>query len=400
VRGSRYCRGMDRDGEKRLLDAWDAYCEGLKDLGRRVAQSPHVRGDESLAEGLRHVVRMASMSLTQTIDFADATDPRLFRSNDDVWQWGGPNVDNVYLGAPIDPRGTYRLTGDLSGQPGAILQVLGRPSGDDPIAVRVDRNLVELCDESGRLDVCLSGDASRAADIALPVDGRRLVLREYFPDLDARRAGFVLERLDADPSVVRPSGEALATMLGSAKAWLEQNVEFWQGYTTRRRDEVGVNRMEPLAKGPGMGSESIVYGTGFHDLGDEQCLLVTIDHPRARYWSMQLYSLGWYEAIDVTRRQTSLNDRQAHVDDDGKVRFVVSERDPGTANWLDCAGHSNGMFHFRAVWCDEVPGAEVEVVDRVRLGERMPANHPRVDAVGRARALRNRRVLAQRRFAR
>mgnify|MGYP006291038811 CR=1 FL=1 len=151
-----------------LNTAWVEFCDSLKAAGAAVLASHHASDDVSAAEGMRHLARMVSMSLTQWIDFSDTSDPRLFRSNDDVWQWGGPNVDNVYIGAPLDPTGTYRLTGDVSGQPGAVLQVLGQPSGDDPIAVRVDRSLAGGVDGTGRVDLVLSGDESVDADVRLP----------------------------------------------------------------------------------------------------------------------------------------------------------------------------------------------------------------------------------------
>ena len=387
-------------GDDELGSAWNEFCDSLKSLGASVLASPHAHDEVSTAEGMRHLARMVAMSLTQQIDFTDSTDPRFFRSNDDVWQWGGPNVDNVYLGCPLDPSGTYRLTGNISGQPGAIMQVLGKPAAGDPIAVRADRNLVELADASGRVSIVLSGDPARDADVRLPADAQRMIIREYVPSRESRRAGFEIERLDVEPSALDLTSRRLVTSFASSRAWLAQNIAFWQDYTSTRRDEVGINRIEPPSRGPGMGSESIAYCTGFYDLADHVCLVVTVDEPRARYWSIQLYSMGWYEALDVTKRQTSLNQAQSHVDSDGKVRFVIGARDPGVPNWLDCGGHRQGMIHFRAVWCDELLGATAEVVKSTELSRALPADHPVTTGEERSAALRERRLLMQSRFAR
>ena len=58
----------------------------------------------------------------------------------------------------------------------------------------------------------------------------------------------------------------------------------------------------------------------------------------APYQGIQLGSL-WYISLDYINHQTSLTADQARVDPDGRIRFVVSERDPGVANWLECTGH-------------------------------------------------------------
>jgi hypothetical protein len=55
----------------------------------------------------------------------------------------------------------------------------------------------------------------------------------------------------------------------------------------------------------------------------------------------------WYISLDYINHQTSLTRDQARVDPDGKIRYVVSERDPGLANWIERTGHSRGFLQFR-----------------------------------------------------
>ena len=47
----------------------------------------------------------------------------------------------------------------------------------------------------------------------------------------------------------------------------------------------------------------------------------------------------WYVSLDYISHQTSLTTDQARIDPDGQLRFVISERDPGMANWLELTGH-------------------------------------------------------------
>ena len=74
----------------------------------------------------------------------------------------------------------------------------------------------------------------------------------------------------------------------------------------------------------------------------------------------------WYVSLDYVNHQTSLTAEQARIDPDGQLRFVISERDPGVANWLELTGHRRGYVQIR--WqrltrdLTEEDGPRVEVV--------------------------------------
>src|SRR5260370_37693644 len=55
----------------------------------------------------------------------------------------------------------------------------------------------------------------------------------------------------------------------------------------------------------------------------------------------------WYISLDYINHQTSLTADQARIDPDGLMRFVISEQDPGVANWLECTGHRRGYVQIR-----------------------------------------------------
>ena len=54
----------------------------------------------------------------------------------------------------------------------------------------------------------------------------------------------------------------------------------------------------------------------------------------------------WGESFDYANYQSSLNNVQAAIDSDGKVRYVIAHQDPGIQNWLD-TGHYTGMLSQR-----------------------------------------------------
>ena len=63
-------------------------------------------------------------------------------------------------------------------------------------------------------------------------------------------------------------------------------------------------------------------------------MVVTVPKADAPYQGFQLGSM-WYISLDYINHQTSLNAAQAQVDPDGQDPLVVSERDPGVANWIE-----------------------------------------------------------------
>jgi hypothetical protein len=66
----------------------------------------------------------------------------------------------------------------------------------------------------------------------------------------------------------------------------------------------------------------------------------------APYQGIQLGS-RWYISLDYINHQTSLTADQARIDPDGMMRFVISQRDPGVANWLERTGHQRGYVQIR-----------------------------------------------------
>ena len=93
---------------------------------------------------------------------------------------------------------------------------------------------------------------------------------------------------------------------------------------------------------------------GRFELEPDEALILEFEPPEGVYWSISLGN-PWLETIHYGRHQSSLNGHQAVVDADGTARFVIAARDPGVANWLDTAGHSNGAMLLRCVRTESAP---------------------------------------------
>ena len=138
---------------------------------------------------------------------------------------------------------------------------------------------------------------------------------------------------------------------------------------------------------------------GRFELADGEALILEFDPPVGVYWSISLGN-PWLETINYGRHQSSLNGHQVVTDSDGKVRFVLSARDPGVANWLDTAGHSNGAMLLRCVRTETAPVPGVRRVSADEVLQHLPADTARCTPAERAAVVEGRRRAVHDRFYR
>jgi hypothetical protein len=133
------------------------------------------------------------------------------------------------------------------------------------------------------------------------------------------------------------------------------------------------------------------YAFLFWNLGPDEALCIETDVPRARYWGLQLATLGWFEPVDPIHRITSINQHQALPSSDGRLRLVLAHEDPGVPNWLDTGGHREGLLTYRWFWPEADPTPSSRVVDFSELASHLPSDTPVVDAPMRQAEIRSRK---------
>ncbi len=73
---------------------WPEFCDRMAKLGEGLE-----------GEGVRHLANQVACWLTYAIGHTDPAHPAFFRSSDLVYQWGGPNADQVARRARISGVG-------------------------------------------------------------------------------------------------------------------------------------------------------------------------------------------------------------------------------------------------------------------------------------------------------
>ena len=373
------------DSGAALLDgtAWRAFCRRLEAIGERIQRADYAADPRARTEGYRALTRWLVYAAQQEIE---AGDPRFpgFVSHQNPWnQWGGPNPDNIYLRANIDPTLAYRVwSRDARGLRQAIFSLHegDMQLGEYGVFGETSLDRLALAPDGG-LEIWLlpKGSVPRTGQHTIELDPRARIFTIRLYQSDWERDALPIFQIEREGSegVPRPPLDpaALAAGLERTARWVEASVDYWSRYTGTGWARATPNAAAPARSAPG-GADNILYGSCFWDLAPDQALVLEVERPDADYWNFVTHTMPWLETGAFDRRQISLNDQQTHVDSDGALRIVVAHRDPATPNWIDTEERARGLLVYRWVWArtNPVPTARVVSLDAVRSA--LPADHP------------------------
>jgi hypothetical protein len=334
-------------GEPTELVAWRDLCRRMEALGAGLLAEGYPTDADERAEGFAHLAEQVVCWLAWNVGHADARHPAFHRQNDLVTQWGGPNNDNVYRHARVDPALRYRIAGRMHGCDDFVLAVRAGFMHEPRWGTLLEVTASEMgIRRGGDFELVLGrGDA-----IDLPEGAAMVSIREYYLDWQADEpAMFTIECLDEDGPAARVTAEELSARFAATAASVEHSMSYWKDYLLDARAGGVDNTFAPsqrVAKGLALAR----YAFCFWRLDPDEALVVEVDVPAARYWSLQLYTMGWFEPIDAPGRVTSRNHLQTTVGAGGRVRSVVAHTDPGVDNWLDTGGRREGLLILRWFW--------------------------------------------------
>jgi hypothetical protein len=385
---------------RRLLsgEAWADFCAALEAAGRQVLAEGTPDGPRQRAEGFRYLAGLVMAGLQQATLLGDPDRPRWLRNPDSRARWGAENADNQYLWTRIRSDGRYRISGRRGTAHDFLIEVK-----EGYMQLGDDRNFATLsahqlaCEPDGSFEILASAEEQPGNWLPLHPEARYMAVRQYFYDWEHEEpASFQIAALHARgeaPPPLDPTGAA--RMLDDAGEWIETSTRFWNEWVAALRSRPGRGELAPARHYVG-GADDIRYGNDLYRLDEDEVLLIETALPRARYWAFQLCDL-WFQSLDYANRQTSLNGHQARLDADGVFRCVVAHRDPGVPNWLDTAGHREGLIQYRWIWAETSPEPQARVLPFGELRSALPADTPRVTPEQRRAAIRIRQEHIRRR---
>jgi hypothetical protein len=359
-----------------------SFADAVLEAEKVIATAPHIQSPQDLAEGYDYLAGSIQASLH--LAWAYQRDfPYFVQSTGPYTKMGLDNPDTLYLHAYVRDDAEYIVSGVRGSTRDLSFQVLN----GDYSPVEVPDSLTAFDDRA--LDIAADGSfelrfGPPRADpprnyFTLGAGSAMLIVREVYSDWGAETRGTLrIQRADKiGLAPAAPDEDLLAKRYGVAGKILLSRIRTFLAFPEWFYLKEPVNTMTPPRRTPG-GLASQFSSAGHFDLAPDQAMIVTVpDAGRelAPYQGIQLGS-QWYISLDYINHQTSLTADQARPDPDGRLRFVLSDTDPGVANWLELTGRRRGYVQIRwqRLAADLGPehGPQVEVVPTASLPGKLP----------------------------
>jgi len=386
-------------------EAWEALCDTLRRAGRLVLGEGVPDAPRDRAEGFRYLTRLLASGLVTCLEFADGDEPEFGRMVDHRMKWGLDCPDCLYLYATIRGDATYRISGNRGSANHIDIQVnyghfaLGDISRWGTVSSMTGLELQS--DADGSFELFLDGEERPGNWLRLEPNAEFVLIRQYFNDWQQERpADLVIDRIGA-ALPPPPRTDQIAARLERLCMWLERSGALWERMSKAALalPPNSINVFLPQDSNQRAGMRGQAYGLGNFQCAPDEAVIIEFTPPPCRHWSVGLANWYW-ESLDFTTRQSSLNGHQAALDADGVFRGVIAHEDPGVANWLDTTGQARGTLTARFLLAESSPEIRFRVVKLPDLPSALPPATPRVDPRARARALEARRRAVLRRYRR
>ena len=328
------------------------FAEALAEAEKIITGAPHVKSERDLAEG--HDYLAGSIQASLRLAWAYQRDfPYFVQSTGPYTKMGLDNPDTLYFHAYLRDDAEYVVTGNRGTTADLSFQVL---KGDyTPVAVpdslsAFDDRAIDIA-SNGAFEFRLGPGQPRPGYFTLGPGSAMLIVREVHSDWATERRGTIrIHRADQAGCAPPPATDTAtaAKRYAVAGKLLLSRLRTFLAFPEWFYLNEPVNTLTPPRSTPG-GLATQFSSAGHFDLDDDEAMIVTVPaaaKETAPYQGIQLGSL-WYVSLDYLNHQTSLTADQARIDPDGRLRVVISERDPGVANWLELTGHRRGYVQLR-----------------------------------------------------
>lgn len=330
----------------------DSYTAAIAEAEKLVEAAPHVRNEQDLVEGYQYLAGCI-LGATHAAWATDRSHPTFTEGTSLYTKQGLDNPDTFYYGTRVHADTEYVVTGVRGTTVDLAFQVIAGGYTDDNVpgsaAAFDDREIDVAADGSFEVRFGPEPANGRRNYFTLTPGSTTLVVREVYNDWSEKRGTIRIQRVDAIGTAPAPLDRATAQRrYDRAGRDLVTRVKTWLQFPEWFYLKLPVNTLTEPRITPG-GLATQYSSVGHYDLAEDHAIIITIPVPSeddAPYLGFQLGSL-WYISLDYVNHQTSLNRSQGQVDPDGKMRLVVSERNPGVTNWLETLGHSRGYLQFR-----------------------------------------------------
>ena len=363
--------GTDRD----VTVAWREVLDGLRAIDTRFVDGP------SATDGYRMALTALGVAL-DTYVFADPSRPLFVDVASPLRRdrrWGGDNTDSWYTFTPIDPRRTYRISGQRGDSTYFCFTVYNEPTpGEWSNRIVANVNDTDLAlDAEGRFSFVVGPSVPAGYQglfVPLDDDGAIAFTRDYQVDARrGRRVTWAIEALDP-PGPLDRSDEWMAAALRASLRWVNTLFAILplELASTDREATAGHNAplvinefadpYQVVGSSDGWSALDAVYGFATFAIEPGEALVVTHRPPVCRFWNLVVWD-AFMATQSLLDAPTSINLGAAVPNADGTVTIVISRDRLEHPNAVSTAGRDGGALAFRWFLAESVPDRPtVEVV--------------------------------------
>jgi hypothetical protein len=353
---------------------WADFCDALKRAGDVVLRDGSPTDPFDRAEGFRYLSRLTRVALESYIECANPLAPVLRRPAHETVKIGADNPDNYYQSAAISGQHAYRIWGTRGTVHylgfGTYAGNYGSSARSGQTGYLEGRDLLVAPD--GSVEITVSCDRRPGNWLRMEPDTSSLIVRQTFWDRQTERiADLHIERLGATAPPPPITPEFIDRGFAAASAYVAGTARLFADWAEGFAKQ-GINQLHPLdpaVAAAAHGDPNIFYFHGYWELQPDEALVIETTPPPCEYWNFQLNN-HWMESLDYRYHTIAVNHHGARRRDDGSVRLVVADTNPGADNWIDTAGHRRGTMCWRWIRADAHPQPESRVVKLARLATR------------------------------
>lgn len=354
-----------------ISEGLEAFREAVAEAENLISNPPFEATEVEKAEGWDYLAGSIRSAIQAAFDY-DLEQPVLVNPTHQYSRQGLDNPDAIYFHAYLTEGASYLVSGRRGTTADLSFQIMDGTYSSDGAP-----NTLAAFDDR-ELNIAPDGTFEWRFGPELGLKkGSNLIIREVSNDWTSEARGTLrIQRLDT-AGVPRSTltTETSAKRFATAAKLLTGRIRTWFAFPEWFTYKEPVNTLTVPKSTPG-GLSSQFSSIGHYDLADDQAMIVTVPAcDAAPYQSIQIGS-RWYVSTDYEHHQTSLTRAQSVVDPDGKMRYVISEKNPGVANWLELCGHPKGVSMLRWQRLERDLTAEdgptVEVVSFDEVSSRLP----------------------------
>lgn len=375
-----------------VTTAWRELLDGLGKLdGSFLTGDRAVSGEAAVVDGYRALATVLGVGFdcylfpeTSRPAFVEAVSP--FRRDR---RWGGDNTDAYYSFAMLDPRRTYRISGQRGDSAYFSVTVYNEPSpgawSDRVDGVVSDADL--SFDSEGRFAFFIGPERPASYDgpfVRLAADSAVAMTRDYQVDpLKGCPVSWQIEALEPPEPIVRDDVRT-AQALRSTLRWMQTMFAIVPLSVGIRPDDERSGLGHEIAQVAntlgdpyrvpdfnfGWSATDACYSFGSYVLEPDEALVVTHRPPGCRFWNVIVWN-QFMAGHHVRDGRISLNHGSAIPNADGTVTVVISPGVVDHPNAITTLGQAVGNLAFRWFLADAVPErprVELVKVDQVPSG--------------------------------